>query len=67
MQEYQITFGYKAVITVNVKAESEAEAREKGLKKFESVRVAVSKKASLEDDSYKVDGVLNMDETWNAL
>lgn len=64
--EYQITIGYRAVVTVTVKAESEDEAKKLGLDYFRDKR-NFGAKANIEDDSYKVDGILNMDNTWNAL
>ncbi len=62
---YQVTIGYRAVITVPVKADSEEEAKEKGLAEFAKSRTFG--KCNLEDDNYKVQGCLNMDETWNAI
>lgn len=68
MTNYQITFGYKAVIITNVKADSEKEAEEKALDILIKNRdKMVSGKLELQDDSYAVHGILNMDETWNML
>ena len=62
-ENYQITIAYKAVITVEVKTE----AKELGLKYFQQNRSFKGKHINLEDDYFKVEGVLNMDKTWNAL
>jgi len=67
MENYQVTIGYKAIITVSVKANSEQEAKDLALKKFEIQKDKMFKTdhVFLEDDNFKADGVLNMDETWN--
>jgi hypothetical protein len=66
MTNYQITIGYKAIITVNVKADNEEDAKKKAI---EQMRKSSSKMHSnsvqIQDDNYKADGILNMDETWN--
>jgi len=70
MEEYSVTFGYKAVLSVNVKADNEKEAIEKANKEIEKMRGRIaSSKLSLEDDSYRseADGVVNLDKTWNQL
>lgn len=72
MKEYELTIGYKAVIQVHLKASSEEEAKELAIQEFEKERnrwfkPSKNQKCSKEDDSYKVDGVLDMDSTWNAL
>jgi|CXWL01.1.fsa_nt_gi hypothetical protein len=66
MTNYQITIGYKAVITVDVKAENEFDARKIGLKEFkEQTRRAWKRKnITLHDDNFKVDGCVDMDATW---
>lgn len=66
--EYQITIGYKAVITVTVKAENESDAKQLALEEFkDKFQRPGSNKINIEDDNFKVDGVLNMDETWNMV
>ena len=70
MTKYKITIGYKAVISVDVKAKNEAEAKEKATKIFnDSVRTKPykNKDVILEDDTFKVDGVVDMDRTWDIL
>lgn len=70
MTNYQITIGYKAVICIDVKAKSEEEAKEKAMKVFnDTVREKPyqNSKVALQDDTYKVDGVCDMDNTWNML
>ena len=61
MTNYDITIGYRAVITVGIKANSEQEAKEKARNKM------LNGKVSLADDTYQVHGILDMDETWNML
>ena len=66
--EYQVTIGYKAVLTVAVKADSEQEAKKIGVDVFSNDRQKMFKgKCTLEDDSFEAHGVLNMDKTWNNL
>jgi len=70
MEQYSVTFGYKAVLSVNVRADNEKEAIEKANKEIEKMRGRIaSSKLSLEDDCYRAeaDGVLNLDKTWNQL
>lgn len=63
---YQVTIGYKAIITIDVKAENEEQAKKMALEKMRhaSDRM-ITNTVTLGDDNYKVDGILNMDETWN--
>lgn len=66
MTNYQITIGYKAVITINVKADNEDDAKKKGIEQMrKSSTKMYSANVQIQDDNYKADGVLNMDETWN--
>ena len=70
MENFEVTLSYKAVITVDVKAENDEEAKKIGLQKFKDLE---RKKwyqrhdINLQDDTYKVSGVLNMSETWGML
>lgn len=70
--EYQVTFGYTAVITVTVKADDEQSAKDQAHKIFnEKVRTLPYKgkrnPVNLEDDTYSDYGILDMDSTWNQL
>lgn len=66
MTNYQITIGYKAVITINVKADNEEEAKKKAIEQMrKSSAKMYSNSVQVQDDNYKADGILNMDETWN--
>lgn len=66
--KFQCTVGYKAVICVDVIAENEAEAKSMALKEISKMQDRAYKgKVVLQDDNYKIDGILNMDETWNIL
>ena len=69
MAEYQVTIGYKAVIVMTVQADSELDAREFAIDEFtkKKDKMYAGKGIELQDDNYKSDGVLNMDETWNML
>lgn len=68
MTNYDITIGYRAVITVGIKANSEQEAKEKAINEFVKARnKMLNGKVSLADDTYQVHGILDMDETWNML
>ncbi len=63
---YQITIGYKAVICVSVKAENEIEAKQKAIDQFKNKFChGGASNINIEDDHYKVDGILDMDATWN--
>jgi len=68
-QNYQVTIGYKAVIGIDVKEISEEEAKRVAIEIFKIIKNKMfhSKDIHLEDDNYKADGCLNMDETWNML
>lgn len=69
MKNYQITIGYRAVITVDVKCKDEQEAKEKGKEIFENEKQKMFKKKNicLQDDNYDSYGVLNMSKTWDML
>jgi len=68
MTNYDITIGYRAVISVAVKANSEEEAKEKALDEFvKSRNKMIGGKVLLNDDTFKVHGIVDMDETWNML
>lgn len=63
-----VTFGYKAVITVSVKASDEIDAREIALKEFnDKFRLPGANNIVIEDDSFQISGVINIDETWGML
>ena len=68
-KNFQVTIGYKSVICIDVKAETEDEAKKKAVAIFskEKDRMFVKQNVNLQDDNYKADGVLNMDETWGML
>lgn len=67
MTNYQVTIMYKAIITVNISASDEEDAKEIAITEFEKQRDKMFKtsKTVLEDDNYKANGVLDMDATWN--
>lgn len=68
MTNYQITIGYKAVIFVSVKAKDEKEAKEKAMALLGKQKDKMYKNGiELQDDNYKADGIINMDETWNMV
>lgn len=66
---YRITIGYKAVISVEVQANSEDEAKLIALEEFKKRRdnKMYGKNIILEDDLFGVDGVVNQDKTWGML
>lgn len=64
--EYQVTIGYKAVVSVNVKADNEEEAKKKAMDYFNDYR-HFGNSANIEDDNYAIEGCLNMTKTWNML
>lgn len=63
---FQVTIGYKAVLTVDIKAETEDQAKKMALEEFDKYRT-FGPKITLQDDNYRADGILNMDKTWNIL
>ena len=66
---YQITVLYKALITIDVKAISEEEAKSQaiGILKTNKDKMYRNGAINLQDDNFKADGILNMDETWNQM
>lgn len=67
---YEVSIGYKAVITIHVKADSEEAARKEALEIFknkERKKWYNTKNVNLQDDSFTDYGVLDLDETWNSL
>ncbi len=69
MTNYQITVGFKACISIDVKADSEKEAKEVAMVKMGKAIDAIRKIKGVDvnDCNYKVDGVLDMDATWNMV
>ena len=68
MTNYQITIGYKAVICADVRAENEEQAKEIALKQLQNFRAGANKgKLNLQDDTYTVAGVLDMDASWGQI
>ena len=69
MKIYQITIGYKAVISVELKADNEEDAKEKGIKMFEKKRDQIfsDHRISLSDDRCNVDGIIDMSATYYML
>ena len=66
LTNYQITIGYKAVVVIDLNAGNEDDAKKIGLETFETNRKRFCR-FDVQDDSYDVHGILNMDETWNKL
>ena len=65
---YDVTIGYRAVITAQVKAESEEEVQELALKEMQKFRSNTNKgNLQLSDDTVEVAGILNLDKSWNIL
>jgi hypothetical protein len=66
---YQVTVGYKAVITIDVRTTSEEEAKKMAIDILSTNRDKMFRNGAihLQDDTFNADGILNMDETWNQL
>lgn len=62
--EYQITVGYHAILTFMVKCENEDEAKKIALEKINGKGIY---EGNIENETYAVDGVLNLDRTWNII
>ena len=70
MTNYQVTIGYRAIIQIDVKAETEEEAKKKAVNLFterERSKWFQRKDIMLSDDNYGADGVMNLDNTWNMV
>ena len=68
MTNFDITIGYKAVFSVSVKANTEEQAKQQAINEFVKNRnKMIVGKVTLQDDNFKVHGVLDVDETWNML
>lgn len=67
--KYSVTIGYKAVISLNVRAENEEDAKKIALEKFKKQKEKLTDTGplSIEDDSFGAYGVLDMDKTWNEM
>jgi len=67
MTNYQITIGYKAVVSVEVKAENEKEAQQKAVAIFGKQKDKIFNKngVKIQEDNFKADGCLDLDRTWN--
>lgn len=63
---YQITIGYKAIVQIDVKADNEEDAKKQALEYLKSFE-HFGNKSDIADSNYKVDGILNVDETWNMV
>lgn len=68
-KNFAVTIGYKSVICIDVKAETEEEAKKKAMEIMsnEKEKMFTKRNVILEDDSYNAYGVLNLDETWEML
>lgn len=68
-KNFQVTISYKSVVCIDVKAETEEEAKKKAVAIMgkEKDKMFLKQNVNLQDDSYKADGVLNMDDTWGML
>lgn len=62
--EFQITIGYKAVVTFNIKADTAEQAKIAAMKKIDETGIY---DGDIQDEIYDVDGVLDMDKTWNMI
>jgi hypothetical protein len=69
MTNYQVTIGYKAVISISIKAVDEDDAKEQAVEIMKKQRDKMFKRQDfeLQDDSFAAHGVLDMDETWNMV
>lgn len=65
-KNYQITIGYRAVVQVDVKADSEEEAKKKAIDYFEGYR-HFGNKAHIADDNYAAHGAVDYTETWDMV
>lgn len=68
-QRFQVTYSYKAVITVDVRTQNEEDAKKMADVQIQKIRSSVNRHANLEDDTWTSggNGILNMTKTWGAL
>lgn len=65
---FQVTIGYKAVVCVDVYAENEEKAKLYAIEMFKNSKDKIFKRnIDLQDDNYGVNGILDMDSTWNMV
>ena len=69
MTNYQITVGYRSVLSIDVKAATEGEAKAKAIEIMNKVRDKINsvRECQIQDDTFNANSVLNMDETWNMI
>lgn len=60
-----MTIGYKAVITFDVEAKDENEAREIVMEEFKTK--SFGEGSDISDDNFAIHGVLNLDKTYKML
>jgi hypothetical protein len=61
---YEVTIHFQALLSVQIKANSEEEAKEKARNLVASKGI-YAKNVSVQDNELKVAGALNMDDSWN--
>jgi hypothetical protein len=66
MENYEVTIAYKAILTLNVKADSKEEAEKLAQERFKN-REFKDKRIEVVDDNFSIEGVLNLDKTWGQL
>lgn len=67
MINYRVTIGYKAIISIDVKAEEAAKLKAIELFKKQKDKPYKRQDMYLQDDSFNACGIENLDETWNIL
>ena len=67
---YRVTIGYRSIISVDIKADSEDSAKESAIALFKDKELSKWYKTNnitVEDDSYGAYGIINDDMTWNTI
>lgn len=70
MTNYSVTIGYRAVISISVKACSKEDAEAKAIEIFRKQEEKIHKgrrDVCIEHSRFAADGILDMDETWNSI
>ena len=68
MTNYEIIIGYKAVISVNVEAINEEDAKKIALEKFRKQKDKFNKNGvTIQDDNFNTHGITDYDKTWGML
>lgn len=61
---FQVTIGYRAIVTFDIKAEDAEQAKKIVLLQVKEIGIY---NGDVQDETYSAAGVLNVDESWNMV